>query len=437
MTGSGTFFSDLGIVLRGRDFRRLFSVRLVSQFADGALQVALASFVFFSPERATDAPAAAVAFATLLLPFSLVGPFAGVLLDRWPRRQILLWSNAVRTGLVLGLAALVVRDVDGVGFFVVALVTLSVNRFLLACLGASLPHVVPADELVMANAVSPTCGTLAALLGAGAGYGIQRATGADAAVLVWAAVLYAVAAALALRMPLRLLGPDVAVEAHLRHALADVARGLAGGAQHVLAHRPAARALAVIAANRFGYGIVTIGLILLFRNTFNDPEDVDGGLAGLATAFGISGVGFFLAAAVTPVAVRRMGTSAWMVALLLLVAVVQIVPTALYTVPAILTSALLLGFAAQGLKICVDTIVQRCTDDEFRGRVFAFYDVLFNATFVAAASTAALVLPPSGRSYVVLVFLSLMSLLTAVLLHRATRTERAPAAVVVDVPVAR
>jgi MFS family permease len=438
VTGPGTFFGDLGIVLRGGDFRRLFAVRLVSQFADGALQVALAAFVFFSPERQTTAPAAAAAFATLLLPFSVVGPFAGVLLDRWSRRQILLWSNVVRTLLVCSLALLVASDVHGPAFFAVALVTLSVNRFFLACLGASLPHVVPAHELVMANAVSPTCGTLAALAGAGAGFGVRELTGADGAVLGWAAVLYAVAALLALRLAYGLLGPDHAVEAHLRHALADVARGLAGGARHVVLHRPAARALAVIAANRFGYGIETIALILLFRNTFADPGDADAGLAGLGMAFGVSGLGFFVAAVATPIAVRRLGrdghgTEHWMVVLLLVVAAMQ-VPIAAYTVPAVLLAAFVIGFAAQGLKICVDTVVQRSIDDEFRGRVFAIYDVLFNATFVAAATVAAMVLPPSGRSYVVLLSLGLLSLVTATLLRRDVARERTRAAAVAVPP---
>ena len=67
-------------------------------------QAALASLFFFSPERQTSAGSVAAAFATLLLPYSLVGPFAGVLLDRWRRRQILVVANLVRAAMVLGVA---------------------------------------------------------------------------------------------------------------------------------------------------------------------------------------------------------------------------------------------------------------------------------------------------------------------------------------------
>jgi MFS family permease len=425
VTGPGHFFGDLAIVLRGRDFRRLFAVRLVSQTGDGVLQVGLAAYVFFSPERQTTATAAAAAFATLLLPFTIVGPFAGVLLDRWQRRQILLWANAARTVLVLILAALVAGAVGGPQFYVLALVTLSVNRFFLACLGASLPHVVPEDELVMANAVSPTSGTLAAMAGAGLGFVIRDLAGGNAAILVTASVWYAAAAALAVRIkPPALLGPDVAVEAHLRHAVADVAHGLIGAAHHVWQRRPAARALGVIAGNRFGYGIATISLVLLFRNYFNDPADVDAGVAGLAAAVTASAVGFFVAAAVTPITTRRLGTTGWMVALLVLGAAAQLFPASLFTVPAILFTVLVLGFVAQGLKICVDTTVQQYVDDEFRGRVFAFYDVVFNASFIAAAVVAALVMPPSGKSYVVLFSVAFGYLVIAWLFRRSS--TRAP-----------
>ena len=87
---------DLRVLLRLRDFRHLLAVRLLSQGADGVYQVALATYVVFSPEKQTSAAAIASAMAVLLLPYSLVGPFAGVLLDRWRRRQVFLYGNLLR-----------------------------------------------------------------------------------------------------------------------------------------------------------------------------------------------------------------------------------------------------------------------------------------------------------------------------------------------------
>src|SRR5262245_7139074 len=145
---------DLRLLLRGRGFRRLFAVRVASQFSDGVFQVALAAYVLFSPERQTSPQAIAASFAVVLLPFSVLGPFTGVFIDRWSRRQILVWSNLIRTALLLVLAGMVAAGLSGPGFFLVVLAALSVNRFLLAALSAALPHVVDEDRLVMANSVT-------------------------------------------------------------------------------------------------------------------------------------------------------------------------------------------------------------------------------------------------------------------------------------------
>jgi MFS family permease len=398
-----SFAGDLRSVVRHRDFRRLFATRLTSQAADGAFQAALASLFFFSPERQTSASSVAAAFATLLLPYSLVGPFAGVLLDRWRRRQVLLVANLLRSVMVLGVAGLSAADVTGVPLYAAVLACLSVNRFFLAGLSAALPHVVTRDELVMANSVSTTSGTVVAIAGGGLGFALKRlfgeGTGADAEVIVVAAVAYVLAAALAARMDRDLLGPDLAEEPpQTREAVRRVARGLVDGARHVWWHRPAGHALAAIGAHRFFYGVSTITAILLFRSYFHDPDDVEAGMAGLAGAFAASGVGFFLAAVVTPEATLRMRKQTWIVVCFAAAAVVEAVFVVALSEWLLYVGAFVLGIAAQGSKICVDTIVQTSVDDAYRGRVFSFYDVIFNIAFVAAAAFAAAVLPADGNS---------------------------------------
>jgi len=69
----------------------------------------LAGAVLFNPERAADPAAIAAGFTVLLLPYSFVGPFAGVLLDRWWRQRVLVRSNLIRALGVAG-AERVLRD---------------------------------------------------------------------------------------------------------------------------------------------------------------------------------------------------------------------------------------------------------------------------------------------------------------------------------------
>ena len=150
------------------DFRRLLSVRMFGQFADGVFQASLAGTILFDPERQAHAGDIAAGFAVLLLPYSLLGPFAGVLLDRWSRQRVLLGANLLRALLVCLVAAEISAGVHGQPFYLSALLVISVNRFVLSALSASLPHVVEPEQLVTANAISVTAGAVVTATGGGA-----------------------------------------------------------------------------------------------------------------------------------------------------------------------------------------------------------------------------------------------------------------------------
>ncbi|HEY2176672.1 MAG TPA: MFS transporter [Mycobacteriales bacterium] len=410
-------------LLRSRDFTRLFATRLTSQCADGIFQASLAGAVLFNPERHTDPTQVAAGFAVLLLPYSLVGPFAGVLLDRWSRQRVLFVANLVRCLLVALAAGTVAAGMTGPLFYGTALATISVNRFFLAGLSAALPHVVTDDQLVTANAVSTTLGAIATVTGGGIALLVRAVTGTGnhgyAAVALFSAVFYAASALTARRFPRDRLGPD-AHEIADRETLRDVWDGLVLGAKHIAARRPAKYALAAIAAHRFFYGISTIATLLLYRNYFHDDGVLRVGLAGLAQLIAVGAIGSLVAAFVTPAATRRMGKPAWITVLLGVAGLVQVSLGTPYSLPALIPAAFFLGMVAQGIKISVDTTVQESIDDEFRGRVFSVYDTLFNVTFVAAAAVAAMTLPLTGKSYPMIAVVTAGYLLTAAAYAAAT-----------------
>ncbi|MGA9746177.1 MAG: MFS transporter, partial [Nocardioides sp.] len=207
----------------------------------------------------------------------------------------------------------------------------------------------------------------------------------------------------------------------VREAARHVAAGLVDGLRHLGERRRAAYGLATIGAHRFFYGISTVSLILLYRGYFYSPEDGDSAFAGLSVAVLVSGAGFVTAAVLTPVATDRIAQRTWVLGLLVGAAVTQLFPGALFTEPAILVAAFFLGLASQGIKICVDTLVQTHVEDAYRGRIFSLYDVIFNVAFVAAAAVGALVLPADGKSYGVVAAIAVGYLLTAAGYARVTR----------------
>jgi MFS family permease len=411
--------SNLRAVGAVRDFRRLFGVRLAGQFADGLLQAALATFVLFSPERQPTAASVAGAFAVLLLPYSLVGPFAGVFLDEWRRRQVLVYANLLRGALVIGVAALVAARQDGLSLAISVLVVLGVARFVLAGVAASLPHVVDGPLLVTANALTPTAGTIAAAIGGLAGVGIRAAVGGgdtgSVVVLGCAVAAYVVAAVLATTMPKDRLGPD---EDTVRNSLLGVLEGFADGFRQLVGHPSAGRAVVVVVIQRIAFGALTVLGLLLIRNTFNASDNPDSALGQFAILTGAAALGALLGAIVTPGRVRRLGYVRWTV-----IAVGQAAPLVTLGVIAgmylpglapVLIAALSLGFANQAAKVCCDTLIQRDIDDDFLGRVFALFDVAVNGALVLGVVIVAFTSPESGLAPWAVVGVGLLITINAV-----------------------
>jgi MFS family permease len=407
------------------DFRRLLGTRLLAQFGDGVFQAALAGTVLFNPQRAADPVAVAAGFAVLLLPYSLVGPFAGVWLDRWSRRQVLLRANLVRAALVAVVAALVLGGVQGTAFYVVGLAVFSVNRFVLSALSAGLPHTTDEASLVSANALSTTSGAVATVAGGGTAIALLQVTGSSdvsyAGLALCAALPYLGAAAVVAGFARGDLGPD-SLARSARLTARTVVRGMVAGARHVWALPPAAAALVAMSLHRLAYGVLTLMTLLLYRNTFDPAGGIfPGGIVGLGEVIAAGAVGTLLAAAVTPAAVRRIGKPRWITLQLVGAGVTQLALGLPFLPPTIVLASVVLGFVAQGVKICVDTTLQEWVEDDFRGRVFSVYDTLFNVTFVAALLVGASALPASGVSVPVLAAVGAGYLLAAIAYSRVSR----------------
>jgi len=400
-------------VLRRRDYLRLLSVRLSGQFADGVFQASLAGTILFNPERAAHPSDIASGFAVLLLPYSMLGPFAGVLLDRWSRQRVLMLANLVRAIMVVGVAAEIAAGVHGSPFYLSALLVISVNRFVLSALSASQPHVVRPDQLITANALAVTAGAVSTAVGGGLAIGLRALFGSGnggyAAVALGGGIFYALAGVRASRFAGRQLGPDDDTRNH-RESVRNVLVGLVDGAKHIHSHPSVQRAFIVIGIHRFAYGVTAICTLLLYRNYFHDHGFFRAGLPGLGQIVVAIAIGGGLAAYLTPIAARRFGYTKWPAMLLIGSGVVELALGLPFKSETFLPAALLLGLSAQGVKICVDTMTAQRVADDFRGRVFSIYDTVFNVVFVASAVLTVVLLPENGKSVIAVLALAVLYL---------------------------
>lgn len=386
-------------------FWRLLELRAVSQFGDGLFQAGLAGGLLFSTERAATPWAIAGSFAVLYLPYSLLGPFAGALLDRWDRRSVLIGANSGRVALVIIVGILLAAGADDWLILLGALVVNGFTRFVSSGLSAALPHVVPREQVVAMNSVATATGMVAAFFGAGFMLVPRWMFGAGdagaASVMFIVTVPVALALWLSVRFPPRLLGPDDGVRTIHGSVAYAVATGWLHGARTVLSVKTVAATLGGLSAHRIAFGINTLVVLVIVRHT--DAPALAGAAAaaaGFGTAavfFLANGVGAFLANVITPALVERWGRYATPNAALGFAAAVQLLAVGLH-LPLMLTCGFLLGAAGQVVKLCADTAMQVDVDDALRGHVFTVQDSLFWAAFVAAITAAAAVVPADGHA---------------------------------------
>jgi hypothetical protein len=393
------------------DFWRLMQLRMASQFGDGLFQATVAGALLFSPDRAADPAAIARAFAVLFLPYSLLGPFAGALMDRWDRRWVLVGANIARLVIIAAIGTILVIRAGEVALLLGALLANGMARFVASGLSASLPHVVPREQVVTMNSVATAAGAIAAFLGANfmlvprffVGTGDRGA----AVIIFITAVPVSIALLLSLRFGPRVLGPDDTQRAIHGSVVYAVITGWLHGARTIVRSPTVAAALSALAAHRMVVGINSLLLLLLAHHT-RDPAV--GGLGIALVFFAASGLGSFVATLLTPPSVRRWGRYAAANAALTAAAVIQVAGAGL-VLPIMVGCSFFLGITGQMIKLCADSAMQLDVDDALRGHVFAVQDALFWVSFIIAITVAAALIPADGHAPMFVVFGSVIYLL--------------------------
>lgn len=373
---------------------------------DGIFQSALASFILFSPERQANALGAALAFAVVLLPYSVIGPFVGTILDRVSRQRAIAFSNLIRAVTLSIIALLLFQGHTGIEITIFVLIAFGVNRLILAGLSAGIPLMIESKSLISANALAVTGGSVWVVLGGGIGLGIRsildsvtNADSADGYIILLGAFGYLATSLLTSNLKKDEIGP---LEHEIKNAsftqgLIEMREGVKFLSQNV----DAARGIAAVAVHRGGITALTLIALLLERNTFHDPADSEAGLAGLSFTLTIAACGFVVGAVIAPYGVRKVGRHRWMRLMLSASTLGPLFIVFSRTPLTLAIAAFVTALFGQSLKVTNDALVQSKIDDIYRGRVFSVYDVVVNGAIVSGAVIAALLLPDTGDSYLV------------------------------------
>jgi MFS family permease len=182
------------------------------------------------------------------------------------------------------------------------------------------------------------------------------------------------------------MGHQLARSEDLARAVARVFRDMVAGIRAVVS-RPAARLpLIGVFIVRVAAMVAAITAIIIIKDHFPDAGDRFGRLSSSALALGAAGVGAFMAALSAPRLGRRLSEPLLMLVGFVIAGAGIIALGGISDIVAVLGLTFLGGFGGFVAKVAVDAQVQRALPDEFRGRAFALYDILYNlATVVAAA----------------------------------------------------
>ena len=385
------------VVLGHRDFRILLATRFASQVAEGAFLAGIFNAVVFLPESQDTVRGFAVATALTLLPFALFEPFAGVFVDRWPRRPILVVLPLVRAAAAL----LALPGIGGGAVFAGALIVFSGNRLFQATTTAVIPRVVGAAEeeqpdcassdtlLFTANTIASVVGTVALFGGIAAG-GFVAAAAGTWAVIALSGALWVVTSVVSSRLSSAL--PPQKAAGELRGELAAVMADLVDGFRRI-SRTPAALApVLTVAVGQFLQVMVIATVLVVMKERLGE------GLVSFSGLVAAGGVGVFLGF-LTAGALRSLMPSRLLIGVAFLLGFLALLPAVAGVdeiVLALTVGAVLLGVSYGWTRVPADTLAQQAVPDRYRGRVFTAIDLGFNTARVLGALAAAVAVPLLG-----------------------------------------
>jgi MFS family permease len=345
-----------------RNFRLLFIGQTISQLGDWFNAVAVFALLL---DLTGSATAVAWMMIVQFLPVAVVGPLAGVVVDRVNRRRLMIVTDILRGCLVLLL--LLIRRADQVWIaYVVMAFTVGAQAFFEPARTATIPNITSAEELMPANALSSATWSAMLALGASIGGVVTAVAGRNAAFIINALSFFA--SAFFIGRTRYDATPRAVPRLQGFLALTGIA-DLIEGMRYVRRHSHVAALMLVKA----GWGLA--GGVLLLLTIFGQRVFPIGGssAAGIGVLYGARGVG----AGLGPIALRwilgqhprRLRRSIGPAYF-----IVGVFYVALAGAPSLWVAALCVLFAHFGgsiLWVFSTVLLQMEVPDRFRGRVFA------------------------------------------------------------------
>ena len=322
-------------------------------------------------------------FLFKLLPWGLVSPLAGVIVDRFNRRQVMIISDLLRAVVVLGFLLVETPSQVPLVYLLIALQVIIGSVFNPAK-SASVPNITTPRELLTANALSSATWSVMLALGAGLGGIATEFLGTDA-VFILDSLTYLVSAVFIYRT---VIPQETDKPTDTANPIADAFRAIVEGARYMLKYPRIGKIALAKTTWAIGGGAMVYMLTLLGQEVLPNLAAFGIGLLFLIRGLG-TGIG--------PIIARSAFTNQdrWPGLLGLFVATsgVFYLTLGFATATWVICLAVLLAHAASGANWVLATVIlQQESADQLRGRVFAFEWLMVLVTESASILAASLLL---------------------------------------------
>lgn len=371
--------ATLGIrdILRIADYRRVWMAQAISDLGDGTTFLLLLLVV---NELTHSVTLLAIMSIALVLPRFTVGLLAGVYVDRWDRRRIMLAADLARAVIVLGFAVGQTAALVPL-LIVLALVESSVGSFFNPARGALLPHIVPARGLPAANSLSQATLMVATVGGSGIAGLLFGAFHTAWPGFVIDAVTFLVSFLIVSRVSAA-AGTISRDEVHVRAAPRGVFHSLTEGLTVVRHSRLLAGTLLGAATTMLGLGAVNVLFVPLL------VDDLHVAPAWMAAIDGAQALAMVLAATVVARLMARVSAQAIITGALAGIAVFTLALAGVSSIWQVIALLFFAGWLVTPLSSAMATVVQTSVADSLRGRIGSLLSAAMSTANVASMALA-------------------------------------------------
>ena len=396
-------------VLKNRNFFLLWMGQIISQLGDRLGQMALIAFVYMRAPGSTLQIAKILSFT--IIPVFIVGPLAGVYVDRWDRRRTMFSCDFLRSLLVLAIPLFLFYSKSLAPVYLIIFIAFSIGRFFVPAKLSIIPDLVDKKDLLIANSLVNTTGMIAATLGFGISGVLVEWLGAKSGFylnsltfLISAMLIFLISKKFVVAMDFKKVGQEI-MDVISKSVFQEIKEGVF----YFIRKKDIRFTAGIIFALWSALGAVYVVIIVFVQNTLHSTtKDL-----GLLVMF--LGIGLFLGSLVYGRFGQHLAHYKVIFTSLVLSGIMLVIfALGIYNYPNFAMAALLalcLGLTIAPIMIASNTIIHSVSDNDMLGKIFSSFEIVMHLGFLVFMFVSSMLAERFSHLLILIVVGGLLSLL--------------------------